>query len=359
MCHEPRATNQSQLFWFVDNPRNPCCTYSMDQRVYPRKTHREEIYCYLDGDRFDAGSGDISAGGLFLKTKRDIPIGFCVAMVFKKGLDILSPVYLLGRIVRKQEEPVPGVGLQWTKAITDSPTPYLAEFLHSRMGLESPQVTREYPSDGGKKRSVYRFPRSPSLSGQEDLPVEEETTAGKEMPAAPSESGSGASGSGRRATQLHGVDLDVVRRGRKVKKELSALPAHVVKQSDGASPGPLSVVVQRGDTLAPTQLAAVIEYRGRGIAAVLLGLGIRSMYLKAPIRAETIPGTINVLFEIPAKDGTKVPVTCACRLLYLETSDPPSSRGIELEIDHYEEHGEKGILWTYLKWLHFRSLKKS
>ncbi len=106
-----------------------------ERRLFPRREFRAGVYAYVDGRRYDARSENISAGGMLLATAEDIPLGHTIALVFKsrsgkktsgeKGVKCGAgvkgePVHLVGRVMRKQVSPVPGVGLRRVRAMTDA-----------------------------------------------------------------------------------------------------------------------------------------------------------------------------------------------------------------------------------------------
>lgn len=330
---------------------------SLDKREFPRKLLEDDIYCYLDGNRFDAMSRDISAGGMFLKTKRPVPMGTAVALVFHtKGDAGDLPVFLVGYVVRIQQEPLQGVGIQWKRAVTQGDPEQLRAFLETKMSIRDAFVLQER-LDKGQKRYVYRFPLHSvhELNARSERPParpQAPPPPPKPQPVKLAESVDSTS------HMLNRVDVQVFRTTGGLEQRTAApLKAHVAKQSDSATPGPLSVVVQRGEALAPTSLPAVVAYRGRQHKAVIKGIGVRGMYIETALRPRGLSEVLIVAFKLTGSKREEIPVHCRCRLLYDSTSAGDDHPGLELEIESYEEKGVKGIFWTYLKWLHFRSIR--
>ena len=344
-----------------------------DKRNHPRRLLKEEIYCYLDGTRFDAGSHDISAGGLFLKTNSTVPIGSVIALVFKQaGGPAVNPIFLLGMVVRHQTEPVGGIGLQWTRAISSGPALVLEQFLEARMSITGATVVEEAGHPREPSRSVYRFPvgtfggpqaaapPSPPRPAPkpEPPPWEPERTHTPPPPPRPAMKAPTRRGFSDASKFLSQHEVAVVRSdGKKEERRVKPLEEHVTKLSDTAEPGPLSLMVRRSDTLPPTNLAARLVVAGRSFDATITGIGLKGMYLRVAGNPPPLGKEVGVLFELPSKGGS-VPVDCTCKLLFIDRDDESPHPGLELEVVRYEEKGMKGILYTYLKWLTFRSLKQ-
>ena len=344
-----------------------------DKRNHPRRLLKEEIYCYLDGTRFDAGSHDISAGGLFLKTNSTVPIGSVIALVFKQGgAPGVNPVFLLGMVVRQQTEPVGGIGLQWTRAITAGPPLVLEQFLEARMSITGANVVAEAGNPREPGRALYRFPvgtfggpPKPVAPQSRPAPKPEPPPWEPERPVSPPPSPPRPAmkaptrrGFSDASNFLRQHEVSVMRSdGKKEERRVKPLEEHVTKLSDTAEPGPLSLMVRRSDTLPPTNLAAKLVIGGRGIKATITGIGLKGIYLRVPGKPPALGKKVGVLFELPSKDGP-VPIECTCKLLFVDIDDVSPDPGLELEVVRYEEKGMKGILYTYLKWLTFRSLKQ-
>ena len=54
-----------------------------ERRQHPRRVSRQDVFCYIDGNRFDACSEDLSAGGMFLRTdgRVEVAVGTIVGLV--------------------------------------------------------------------------------------------------------------------------------------------------------------------------------------------------------------------------------------------------------------------------------------
>jgi hypothetical protein len=320
---------------------------SNDQREYSRYPVAENLYCYIDGNRFDARSLDISAGGLFIRTPKKVPIGAHIALVFKdKDAPDTAPVFLVGKVMRHQEDDVSGIGLQWDRAISEGSSAQLELFLTLRMGVIPGVIRSEASGPRQETRHVFDFA---------DRGEETKGTSPEDMMEAPAALKSGPGPLPR--PKLRTVEpVHVVKSDGKVEDlELVPLPEHVVRLSDGA-PGPLSCILQRGESLAPVTLDATVEIKGRSLPVTIRGMSVKTMFITGLKGPTTKTRPFQVRFRLPAKaDWTTI--LCTCRVLFVDTGDAMGMKGLELEIEHYDEGDSKGILWTYLKWVTFRQIR--
>ena len=90
-----------------------------DSRQFPRREFVEEVFCYVDGERLDARSSNLSVGGIFVETERgaQIPVGAVVAVVLKNRVAELGSIFLFGKVVRRAPDSPTGLGVRWEKAV--------------------------------------------------------------------------------------------------------------------------------------------------------------------------------------------------------------------------------------------------
>lgn len=321
-----------------------------NRRTQPRWAILEEVYCYLDGNKFEASSRDISGGGLFLKTRKEVPLDAKVVLYFRTGTqEEAPPVFLVGVVVRRQTSPVFGIGLQWLKALTPGPPAMLRSFLETKMKMPASAVGVEGMPEGSGARSVYLFP----LGVVRSMATEEEPAqAPTEEIEAPSPPPRPAIPAFRRASP----DLQVLRSdGSPMETAPQPLEEHVGKMHGPGPSGPLSRIVQKSEFLMATDLPGKAQYDGAIHKVRILGLGLKGMYITTPEPPTSLSVPVDVIFYLKSRRGA-IPVKATCRPLFEDTLDDDGC-ALELEINHYEEAGMKGILWTYLKWLHFQALK--
>ena len=115
-------------------------------------------YCYLDGERFDARSLNLSASGAFLETDQDIPIGARLLVVFEQ--DGSDPIQLVGRVVRYQEEPAIGLGIQWVRVVLAGPVSQARQFLLDVLELPLGTDVVQFRTSAGRTFGEFLLPRS-------------------------------------------------------------------------------------------------------------------------------------------------------------------------------------------------------
>lgn len=322
-----------------------------EQRKYHRYPLSDNMYCYIDGSRFDARSLDISAGGLFLRTPRKVPLDCCIALVFKDKKDPgVPPVFLVGRVMRHQVEPEAGIGLKWDRAITEGNAAHLELFLTLKMGVIASHIEQETVGPRKEVRHYFDFSRRPGAGIPGEASTQPAPTPVRTSPE-PAPTPLAPREKLRVVEPVHVVMSD----GQIENRDAAPLPEHVVRLSD-AAPGPLSSILQRGDSLAPVTLEATVFVGGREVQGTIRGMSVKTMFLTGVQGLGASSRPFKVVFRLPAKAGWHT-ITCKCRALYEDPGGDHGMAGLEVEIDTYDEGDAKGILWTYLKWVTFRQIR--
>ena len=144
-----------------------------DRRIHRRWESKDTIYGYLDGARFAAKSEDLSSGGLFIETKDDVPIGALISLVFRTQVKSEDPpIFLIGRVMRRRKNPVPGIGLRWEKAVFTGPPGVLRRFLVDHLQLVDPAVIT-LSGTKGEAKAVHHFsvpPPETEIAPSEEVP---------------------------------------------------------------------------------------------------------------------------------------------------------------------------------------------
>jgi hypothetical protein len=130
-----------------------------DRRIHPRHTFDRAVFCYHDGTRVDGKPIDISIGGMLFASPdaSRVQKGTQMGVVFDRSCGIDPPVYLLGRVVRYQTEPIAGIGLRWLKATTAMEARTLAAFLEVLFGVSATILLPSIEVGQGRMRSVFAF----------------------------------------------------------------------------------------------------------------------------------------------------------------------------------------------------------
>lgn len=288
-----------------------------DRRQHERHLHSEGVFCYVDGSRFDASSLDISRGGLFIRTDSDVPIGATLALVFQPEYDPDSPpIFLVGKVVRKTDQPRRGIGLQWIRALTESPRAELVRFLTTKLGLSESEVRLEEYGPLKKIRSIYEFPTT-SPSGPEPG-----VTAPKGAPA-----------------------FAVPETGPAPEKQEQA-------------PGPMTAVINATSTMVTVKLEALAVLDGEKTRCQVVGLSIDALLLRVGTKPRGYSESVPVLFTVPAKQGL-IKISCRCLTGAFRRSEDGVGFEFELTIRDLDEGDHPGVLKTYIKWALHKSLQAS
>jgi hypothetical protein len=283
-----------------------------ERRGHPRRRLERSVFCYIDGDRMDETSEDVSAGGMFLRTAdASTPMGALVAIVFRGTADPTMSVFLFGRVVRRQETPVPGLGLQWERAVCAGNRESLESFLKNVLGVDSPDVAEEPMPGKGSVRYVHRFPK-PGPGKAAAIYVPRGPSAESPMPA-PTE-----------------------------------LP-------HSAERGILTEEIQSRQTLLATSLDATLDLEGLTLPSRVLRLGVAAMTVETRVMPVDPQASVTVRFAVTTRDG-EAPVVCSCKLLTPTPALPGRLPTLDLHVIHVDEGSRQGLLQRYLKWLAFRGM---
>ncbi len=277
-----------------------------DRRIHHRWESKDTIYGYLDGARFAAKSEDLSSGGLFIETNDDVPIGALISLVFRQQVKSEDPpIFLIGRVMRRQKTPTVGIGLRWEKAVFTGPTKTLYRFLVDHLRLVDPAVLT-LTGAKGESRAVHHF---------NALPAAPETQPNAEIP-------------------------ETIRRG-------------TVPQDQG----PVTTRITRKSSLAPANVTAKISLDGEEGQIQIHALGVKSMFTSAPPTLMVIPDVeVTVTLGVRTRSGL-AEVSCLCLVTSFEDGDEDDPETMDLEIlDVKEAKGHVGLLSRYVRLLHFNAL---
>jgi hypothetical protein len=121
-----------------------------DRREHVRIDKVVEFFCYVDGQRFDSASVNVSAGGAFLATEDPVRDSAALVVIPKAGPDAHYPVALVGTIRRREiEKGKKGLGIQWLRIISRAGVTALVQFASANpelVGVRFPAPTGEAAS---------------------------------------------------------------------------------------------------------------------------------------------------------------------------------------------------------------------
>jgi len=277
----------------------------------------EDVYTYVEGTRLDAATTDISAGGAFFQTTDPLRMGSLVAVVFKRQSETEDAVFLVGRVVRMRTSAPAGVGLRWTKAVTEAAPAKLAWFLTSVLGVDEPAVTQQRERGRWEMLSVHIFPEPES-----DAP------------------GPGSDSLAASLAEAAEFSLE------------EPPPTATQSPEDGS----LTTRIARSGLRAPAGLDATVILGDRTAAGLITHLGATSLYVQTEIMPAEKSGLLVVSFDVLTKNR-EVRVVCECRETARDDGASTGAPGLDLEIVRLEEE-EAGLLRKYVRWLHFQALAR-
>lgn len=277
-------------------------TEHANKREFPRRPLDEKIHTYIQGVRVDASTQDLSAGGMFFRTDAEVPTGGLIALAFRRQAQLGKPIFLVGRVMRRQVDPPCGLGLKWVRAVTQAPPAELEWFLTSLLGIQDVEATQELVPGKWEMKTVYCFPRD---------------TEPAHAPAV---------------------------------FETPPVVAHVDVPAEGA----LTTRIGRQAARVPTSLECMLGIGNRRETARITHLGKRGLFVATAIPRPADDTPIAVRFHIRS-GSKKVPITCQCKLLPPE-HDEQDVPGMDLQIEQLDEGGRTGLLDKYLRWLFFQTL---
>jgi len=301
-----------------------------ERRKHLRRTFEEDVYTYIDGNRLDSLSSDVSVGGALFRTEQDLQEGAHVAIVFKRQAQLKEPVFIIGTVQRRQTEPFRGVALKWTKALTHASPSELGWFLTTVLGVTDPQVDHVREPGQWNMLSLYRF----ADQGSDDEP------------------GRGQGQDGEDSLEVAAAMAAKILDGKLAFCEFSpAQPSYPHSGEDGS----LTIQIARSGLRAPARIDGVLDVGDRSESVRITHLGVSSLFVQTGTRPPASREMVKLSFNIPASEG-ETPIICQCRITKVDDGASFGIQGLDLEIVRLEEGSHTGILKKFVRWLHFQAL---
>jgi len=306
-----------------------------ERRRYERRELNADVYCYLEGQRVDVRSTDVSVGGMFIETEQPILPGTELAVVMKAQLTAGErPVFLSARVMRRQTQPVSGIGIRWENATTPGSTEVLKEFLRSMFGIEARRVEERPHGDAGLIQAVYVFPLGPD--DFEGAPGVEE---------APPLFGDGED-------TLEGSDEDE----EETIQELAEDVKDAIAEQRRVEAGPLTQEINVGSSQAPTDLKAVLTVQQEEHPVRVTTLGTEHAFVTT--NTDLAAGArLELRFGINARGGV-AEVRVRAEVISAGRDHRSGRRGARIKFTRIDEGQHSGILRQYTRWLHFNSIRE-
>ena len=308
-----------------------------ERRRYERRELNADVYCYLEGQRVDVRSTDVSVGGMFIETEQPILPGTELAVVMKAQLTAGErPVFLSARVMRRQTQPVSGIGIRWENATTPGSTEVLKEFLHSMFGIEARLIKEQPHGDAGLIQAVYVFPLGP-----------------EDFEGAPSVEDAPPLFRGEEEETIEGLDDDD---DEDTVQELAEDVKDAIEEQRRGGPGPLTQEISVGSSQAPTDLKAVLGVRGEEHPVRITTLGAEHAFVTTNM--DLVSGArLELRFGINARGGV-AEVQVRAEVISTGRDHSSGRRGVRIKFTRIDEGRHRGILRQYTRWLHFNSIRE-
>lgn len=332
---------------------------SRDKRQFARTQKNIDFYCYIDGNRFDSSSLDISAGGAFLRTTDVLDIGQTVILIPKRERERRLAVVLVGRIMRSQELPHPGVGIKWERCVSKEGLhniyDFVADYLEIRpsaMPIPGGSVVRSDVAGYDFLQNIFYVPkvtaasipvapdatgeleRTEDLEATADISTEDETGApmvGGEYVLASQQDQFLALSEAASAALLAPQDFSKTDENGVVTEMLGALGGRLAVR--------FPVTFKAGKLKAEGRVRAV---------------GLSTVFLETDKAEGITAGRCDIRFPIPMKPAT-VQVTLVCDTMSWDPGGRLGYPGLELAIRKVEDEPDEGVFERYVKFLYFHS----
>jgi hypothetical protein len=327
---------------------------TQDRRQQPRRPLDEEVLAYLDGDRLDARTGNISEGGLYLRSSRpeEFPLGASVALVFRDPVPPSGEVFLVARVVRHQAGLEGGVGLRWDRAVTIGDAEPLRRVLRRLFKFNDPVLEVLQLPDRSARQHTYRFTRR------------DEWPAGRKVVDVPPAVPPPAPPPPRQAPEPQRVTEPP--RGPDPQPPAPeparvAIPMPAVPLESGRVPGSMPLdsgripgsVPQPPDPIDHRQaldLPGTLEFAGAAVPVRLCWMGSGSAGVECAWLPADPDALLRLRFQIPLRQDP-VDIQGPARVRSVDRIPGGHPAVLELSLGPMDEGGHRGVLLRYLLWL--------
>lgn len=288
----------------------------VERRQYPRKPLQKQVFCYVEGQRLDAETADISARGALIRTVwTDSANGEALVSVsFRSREPEVRDVFLFGRVERVQEGPTRGFALSWVRAVTTGPRVGLVTLLRDVLSVPEDLIEGQRLAPDGKPCKVFHFDGLDAR--KEAAAVRPATVPGLREPRVP--------------TSEH---------------DWKRYPTR----------GPLTRTLEATTDREPITLKALLVSGETRRNVRITSLGQVSLALDLKGNLEGIGETATVRFNVPLRRGVGL-VAVTGRVTRSATRPAEGIALLELSIDSLDEADRPGVLERYLRWLRQRTL---
>lgn len=284
-----------------------------DRRTHVRLARNLDFYCYVEGQRFDSQSLDVSAGGAFLVTSDEFEVGNTVLVVPKAEKDKGLTGLLVGAVVRVTHGPEAGLGIQWKRCVSRSGYETIHHFLSSYLEVDRESLLGPSPAVMESELVTYDFGRNLMY-----------------IPGTPTQS----------ATTASPVTVGML-----TAEELS--PRELSK---GEDPGIVTLMLGSQGGRVPVDVPVQFYLGDVIMSGLLKAVGLTSAFLATDALDETGEGACVVSLPVPLVSGP-VQVKLFCSILAREEGELLGYKGYDLAIQSVEDEPEEGLFHRYVKYL--------
>ena len=341
-----------------------------DRREHEREKRTVEFFCYVNGQRFDSTSFDISAGGAFLRTDHELTDGI-TALVAPKGERVKAEgAVLVGQVVRQQDDPVKGVAIKWVRCVSRKGIQPVFDLLAFYLGLFPASLPMPMPSVANAETVAYDFQRrrffiprilsSASRSKEKDEAKRALAEAAKsvvdQMMTYPSRD------QAQKAQEATVAPAPAPDDSLPTVQEMPAVILPMESPAEISEPpeymqdewtGPVTSVVDRRDSWVPVTVA--VEFFSGGIVrrGTVRFIGADGLYLISQRVPGDLDGAVIITYPVPVK-GNPLSLYLVCKVVRIDRIVEGGVSGLELEIRSVRKEPVQGLFKRYVKYLYFR-----
>jgi len=288
----------------------------LERRRLPRKPLQKQVYCYVEGQRLDAETADVSALGVLIRTVwTDAASGDAlVSLSFRTREPEIRDVFLFGRIERVQDTPSRGFALSWMRAVTTGPRVGLVTLLRDTLGVPEDAIEKQRLSADGKPAKVFHF----EAITRPDL--------------AP----------GTQPSEIPGV-------------QAARVPTSEHDWRRYPTKGPLTRTIEVPGEREPITLKALLVSGATRRNVRITSLGCHSLTLDMKGDLEGIGETATVRFNVPLRRGVGLAAVTG-RIANSSTRPSEGIAWLEITVESVDEGDRPGVIERYVRWLHQRAL---
>ncbi len=331
-----------------------------ERRLFPRRDFRVGVYAYVDGRRYDGRSTNISAGGMFLATDEEIPLGHTIALVFKsksgkksadeKGVKYGAgikgePVFMVGRVMRKQAIPERGVGLRWVRAMTDADPQDLEYFLSRMLRIDARGAERKRVGANKAMRSVFEF--EPLYQQAIKYGGVMETTSTTTGPILVGEEGT--------SEFFRELRFDDDFEGGS-HSDGPSLPRERSKHgSSHRLAGPVTSRIRQAEKLMPANANGVMTVGPLPVPVRITALGLKGAFAESSVAPTDRREPVGLIIELVTRRQTEK-IRCRARITGVDDGTGVGEPGVYVEFIEFAGDEGKETLEQYVRWLHMRNV---